>query len=155
MGLITAAALMPAKPVPNPAPIPATKQMKNWYSILFPSGSERRANIGDDPTYGLPHAHPFLFRESHEHGCKNLPLGRLSCAYRRFRPRTEGQVHRFSVPLPDCLLYTSKVSTARPPTRILTLPSPSSSRLRISEGLPICSPCRKRLSSPGRSFPWR
>ena len=37
MGLMTAAALIPAKPVPNPAPIPAKKQMINLYNIAVTS----------------------------------------------------------------------------------------------------------------------
>ncbi len=34
MGLMTAAALIPAKPVPSPAPMPAAKQMKNLNSMV-------------------------------------------------------------------------------------------------------------------------
>jgi hypothetical protein len=41
IGLITAAALIPANPVPSPAPIPAIKQMKNFNIILPPSLSDK------------------------------------------------------------------------------------------------------------------
>ena len=36
MGLMTAAALMPAKPVPKPAPMPAMKQIMNLYIVIPP-----------------------------------------------------------------------------------------------------------------------
>ena len=36
IGLMTAAALIPANPVPSPAPIPAIKQIINWYKVLRP-----------------------------------------------------------------------------------------------------------------------
>ena len=43
----------------------------------------------------------------------------------------------------------------RPPTRTFTLPLSSVIRLRISEGLPIFSPCTKRLSAPAWISPRR